>query len=313
MESILIIGGTRYLGFAITRLLARESGYPVCVLNRGRTQAQAALPGGVRHVIGDTGNLKALIATVNDINPTIVIDTILSASALAMLLPALSGGVKRFIHTGSIGVYGDTRYLPAREDDAADPKFPVFREKLAQDEIVLSQARRQGLSATILRISYIFGRGDIPLELWGGRNPEFFQRLQRGEPIPVPGDGHTLLHPGHVEDLAQAFLLCLQRENSVGQVYNIGGERSVTLKHYVNAIGQAMEKEPCVEWGPMDSLMPLLVGQGLADREGLLFLMEHMAVDISKARRELGYQPQISLEEGMRDNIQWMKEKGLLA
>lgn len=309
MSRILVIGGTRFLGLEITRLMAKERPEEVYVLNRGITEA--VLPEGVGRIAADLDDIPGMISTVNSMEPEIVIDTILQSDMLAQLLPALGGRLKRFIHTGSIGVYGDVRYLPAREDDTPRPKFG-FEEKLAQDQVVIEHARKHGLPATSLRMSYIYGRGDVPLELWGGRNPEFFKRLQRGDEFDVPGDGKTLLHPGHVSELARSFLLCLENDACVGQVYNIGGERSVTLSSYLQVICEAMGVEPRVSWKPVEEVIDPLVEEGLADRNGMMFLMEHMSVDVSKAKAELGYSPSISLEEGMKDNIDWMRERGII-
>lgn len=309
MSKILVIGGTRFLGLEITRLMAKERPEDVYVLNRGVTEA--VLPDGVGRIPADLNDIPGLISTLKSMEPEVVIDTILQSDMLAHILPTLGGRLKRFIHTGSIGVYGSTRYLPTREGDEASPQFG-FDEKLAQDEVVLEHARKHGLPATSLRMSYIYGRGDIPLELWGGRNPEFFRRLQKGEEFDVPGDGKTLLHPGHVTDLARPFLLCLENDACVGQAYNIGGERSITLANYLQVICEAMGVEPLVRWKPADEVIDPLVEEGLADRYGMLFLMEHMSVDISKAKAQLGYSPSISLEEGMKDNIDWMRERGII-
>ena len=309
MERILIIGGTRFLGLEITRLMAKKRPEEVYVLNRGVTKAD--LPDGVGRIAADLGDIPAMISTVNSMEPEIVIDTILQSDMLAQILPAINGRLKRFIHTGSIGVYGNVRYLPAREEDTPAPEYG-FEEKLAQDKVVLEHARKHGLPATSLRMSYIYGRGDIPLELWGGRNPEFFRKLQREEEVSLPGNGQALLHPGHVRDLAQSFLLCIENDACVGKIYNIGGGRSITLANYLRVICEAMGVEPRATWEPVEKAIDPLVQEGLANRNGLLFLMEHMSVDISRAKSELGYNPSISLEEGMKDNVEWMREKGII-
>lgn len=310
MNKVLIIGGTRFLGLEITRQLSLIKSMDVYVLNRGVTKS--SLPEKVQRLTCDMNNVSDLISTVNSIKPDVLIDTVLSDAILAQLLPSLGGWLKRFIHTGSIGVYGNSRYLPAREEDVPNPA-PYFRGKLAQDEVVLKYIKEYGLPATILRMSYIFGKGDVPIELWGGRNPEFFRRLQRNEEIMVPGDGKALLHPGHVSDLARSFILCIENDISIGKIYNIGGERSITLTNYLEIISKTIGVEHRVNWRLVDEALPVLVERGFANRNDLLFLMEHMSVDISRAKSELGYKPSISLEDGMKDNINWMREKGLIS
>ncbi|MHB9037004.1 MAG: NAD-dependent epimerase/dehydratase family protein [Armatimonadota bacterium] len=310
MASTLVIGGTRYMGLEITKRLAKDRSERVYVLNRGATKSK--LPDGVERITCDISNIPNMISKVSALSPDVVIDTVLNSPALEQLLQSLGGKLKRFIHTGSIGVYEGAGFLPAREEDEAKPSFSVFKEKLAQDEVVLRHVKQFGLPATVLRVSYIFGRGDVPLELWGGRNPEFYRALQRNEEILVPGDGKTLLHPGHFRDLASSFLLCLENEASIGKVYNIAGDRNVTLEKYLEIIGEALQVKPKVDRRPVSEAATTLVDRGLADMNDLLFAMEHMSVDISKAKSELGYSPAIALEDGMKDNIEWMREEGLI-
>lgn len=310
MAGILIIGGTRFLGREITWLVAGEQPEPVYVLNRGLTKAE--LPDQVRRITCDVGNYADLVAAVTSLEPHIIIDTILDDSALARLLPALGGWLKRFIHTGSIGVYGKTDYLPARESDVPRPAFPSFEQKLAQDQVVMEHVRKHGLPATVLRMSNIYGRGDVPLDLWGGRNPLFLQMLQKGEEIILPGDGKPLLHTGHVSDLASAYLRCLENDAAIGQIYNIGGDRSITLSRWLRVIAGAMGVEPKCRWTPIAEASRVLVDGGLVGEQGLLFLMEHMSVDISKAKAEMGYRPKVDLEEGMAENVSWMRDRGII-
>lgn len=312
MPGVLIIGGTRFLGLEITRLLAAGSHGPVYVLNRGLTSASASLPDRVQRIVCDVGNIPDLVSGVISLEPAIIIDTILNDAALAKLLPSLGGWVKRFIHTGSIGVYGATDYLPARESDVPRPAFPSFRQKLAQDEVVTENVRDHGLPATILRMSNIYGRGDVPLDLWGGRNPKFFRMLISGEEILLPGDGSPLLHTGHVSDLASAYVKCLEKPASIGEVYNIGGDRSITLSNWLQVIATAMGVKPRSKWTPIAKARRILVGGELTSEQGLSFLMNHMSVDISKARAELGYQPEVDLEDGMSENIRWMRDRGII-
>jgi len=310
MRKILIIGGTRYLGLEITRRFAESRQNEVYVLNRGRRQPD--LPSGVQRITCDANNVPQLISIVTDLKPDILADTILGSNALDKLLPRLGGWLKGFIHTGSIGVYGGSGWIPAKEDDLPVPLQPVFREKFAQDEVILRHIKKNGLPATILRMSYIYGRGDVPLELWGGRNPEFFRMLQKEVEIPVPGDGTQLLHPGHVTDLASAFTACLDNNACKGRIYNIAGDRSITVSAYLELIGKALGVTPLVSWRPASEVSGQLVDDGYADINDLQFFMKHMSVDITRAKTELGYNPTVNLEEGLKDNINWMHKEDLI-
>lgn len=145
----------------------------------------------------------------------IVIDTILKDNDLEFAIDALTGRVGHFIHTGSIGVYGDARRIPAPEwlpmaqGDLSEEI--VFNDKIAQDQVLMRAFQEKSFPATILRMSNIYGPGDIPLDGWGGRNPLFFRMILEGKTIPLPENGRALLQPGHVKDLGRAFLHAAKR------------------------------------------------------------------------------------------------------
>ncbi|MBR2904870.1 MAG: NAD(P)-dependent oxidoreductase, partial [Lentisphaeria bacterium] len=157
----------------------------------------------------------------------------------------------------------------------------------------------------ILRMSNVYGRGDVPLDGLGGRDPEYFKRIVRGEVVEVSENGRALLQPGHVEDLGRAFLACAQRPFTIGEVYNIGGDWSLMIKDYVRLIAKIFGTTAKLEFVDRTELRRRY---GHADD----FVCQHMCSDITKAARDLDWRPVINLEAGLRDNFEWMKEVGKL-
>ena len=312
MNNVLIVGGTRFLGLAIAEAFLRKGGFRVCEMNRGTRPGMEGLE---KSFHCDKNDREAFAQVLKDRPWDVIIDTILNDADLEFVIGTLKSDVGHFIHTGSIGVYGDARHIPAPEwlpmSELESDEEVVFNQKLRQDQILLRACVEKRFPASILRMSNVYGRGDIPLDGWGGRNPEYFRKLLRGEVMEVPENGRALLQPGHVADLGRAFLLCAERSESIGQVYNICGETSLMLKDYIRLVAKTLDAPaPVFEFLDRDTLMQR---RPELSRHGLGFVCQHMCSDIRKAEAQLSWRPEIPLEAGLRDNFAWMKEKDLLS
>jgi len=103
--------------------------------------------------------------------------------------------IKSFIHCGSVGVYAPAERLPSLEDDKLELLPAIrFNYKLEQDNVLMDMHRKYSFPAIILCITNVYGAGDIPLDIWGSRNPKYFQRLKDNKPITIPDNGIALLH-----------------------------------------------------------------------------------------------------------------------
>jgi nucleoside-diphosphate-sugar epimerase len=305
---VLVVGGTRFIGPHIIRKL-REAGHQVLALNRGKSPTP--LPPDVLRLTCDKNDRDRFRAALLDAAPDAVVDTCLGADDLEFACAALSGRIRQFVHTGSTGVYTPMRRLPAREEDAIRIVPGItFEDKWTQDQVLLRWRDERGFPATIIRPTNVFGPGAVPLDLWGSRTPAFFQRLADGRPVTLPNDGRTLIQPVDVEDLASAYVLALATKQSIGQVYNVSRWRALTHAEYLSVIMDLLRSRSPVEYLPMEELIRL--HPDAVNVPAFRFHCEHMFADISKAHRELGYDPQVSVEEGMRRSLRWMAEKGQL-
>jgi len=305
---ILVIGGTRFLGRHVVSDLARR-GHRVTVMNRGRNEPHPEAAGAI---VCDKSDRETFGRVLRQQRWDAVIDTVLDDADLAFAVEVLAGRVGHFIHTGSIGVYAPCRRIPACESDplAEHDAIYNFNPKLRQEHVLQRAHLERRFPATILRMSMIYGPGDIPLDGWGGRRKEFFHRLRDGEVIPLPHMGLALIHPGDVRDLARAFGDALKEPRSIGQVYNIAGERALCMRDYVAALAAAMGVEAKLEFTSPEDILRRFP-QWTTPR-GLLFSCEHMCCDVTKARRELRWRPVVPLEVGLAENVAWMRQQGLL-
>jgi len=291
----------------VGRVLA--AGHELSVLNRGKSPAP--IPEGVARITCDKNDREHFRAALIRARADAVIDTCLQADDLEIACEVLSGRTERFIHTGSTGVYTPMQRIPAREDDPIRivPGL-TFEEKWAQDQVLLRWRDGHGFPMTIIRPTNVYGPGAVPLDLWGWRSPAFFQRVADGRPITLPNDGRALIQPVYVEELAQAYVLALATERSIGQVYNVSDERAVTHRGYLAVIMDLLDSTSTVEHLPAEELIRRY-GDGV-NASALRFHCEHMFASITKAGQELGYDHRVSLEEGMRRSLRWMVERGLL-
>lgn len=304
---VLIIGGTRFLGAATARELLKR-GHRVTVLHRGNTPGN--LPIEVRHILCDARDPKAVTPHVVEGRFDAMVDTILSACDLQWYLPLLHQHTGQLVHCGSTGVYAPAPAVPVREDDPTPcpSELGGFGEKLAQDQALMAFYEETKFKVCSLRVSNVFGAGDVPLDLWGGRDPKYYQRVADGKEVWIPNDGRALLQPVHVDDLARGFCAALETDKAGGQIYNLSSERAVTLSHYAELGRELLGSQSPIRCVPMDQIL----ATGKANEAGLRFVCEHMSIDCAKARRDLGYEPRIGVREGLRDSLHWMVRQGLL-
>ena len=170
--------------------------------------------------------------------------------------------------------------------------------------------QEKSFPATVLRMSYIYGPGAIPLDGWGGRDSLFFQMIRDGETVPVTRFGQALLHPGYVEDLGRAFGNVLESPRSVGQIYNIGGFKALEMGSYVELIARELNVEPKIEYTSIEDVLSRFPNN--TNERGLRFASEHMCCSIAKAEQGIDWKPRTTLTAGLKQNITWMKQHSIV-
>lgn len=232
-----------------------------------------------------------------------------------LLEASARAGVKRFVHCSTVGVQGDIRNPPAKEEDPYAPG-DYYQDSKRDGEILALEFHRQGkLPVSVVRPTGIYGPGD-------DRFLKLFRTIQKRRFFMI-GSGEVLYHLTYIEDLVSGFLLAARRDEAIGEVFTIGGAEAVTLNRLVaqiaKTLGVPVNRLRIPVWpvwlaGLLCELIcrPLRLDPPLYRRRVDFFVKER-AFDISKARRLLGYEPRVPVEEGLRRTARWYREQGLLS
>jgi UDP-glucuronate 4-epimerase len=192
----------------------------------------------------------------------------------------------RFVYASSSSVYGDRPDAPFRETDPVDlPISPYAATKKACELIAFTYHHLHGLPVTGLRFFTAYGprnRPDLAIA-------KFTRLIDRGEPVPIFGDGTTRRDYTFVADIVEGIVRAVDRCTG-HHLYNLGNSDPIELMHLVNAIATALGKTPIIQHLPEQ---PGDVRQTYAD--------------ISRAANELGYVPKTSIGEGLARYVAWYR------
>ncbi len=204
-----------------------------------------------------------------------------------LLEAARRAGVKKAIMASSSSVYGVNSKVPFAE---ADPIFqaisPYAASKLACEALGHVYHHVYGFDVVMLRFFTVYGprqRPDLAIH-------KFARLIDAGKSIPVFGDGSTARDYTYITDILDGVLACTQKEFGY-QIYNLGESQTVTLARLIELLEAALEKRAVIDRQPLQpGDVPLT------------------CADISKARSDLGYHPQVKIEKGIPLFVNWFKQ-----
>ena len=187
--------------------------------------------------------------------------------------------VDRFVYISSSMIYGDFEEIPAPEDHPKRPKDIYGGTKYAGEVLVETYGRRYEIPYSIVRPSAVYGPYDVNRRV----SQIFIENALLGKPITLYGGGHQALDFTFVEDAAEGIIKVMFHEKAVGNAFNITYGHGYTLREFSDILGKHIE-----------SLEVKIV-----DEEDV-FRPKRGALSIEKARNMVGYNPQVSLEEGIQ-------------
>jgi dihydroflavonol-4-reductase len=227
---------------------------------------------------------------------------------------ALRHGVERLVHTSTVGVHGHIAHAPADEDAPYSPGDIYQETKAEADRLALALHRERGLPVAIVRPGAIYGPGETRLL-------KLFRAIAHSR-YAIVGTGRTFYHPVFIDDLVQGFLLALDHPRAVGEAFIIAGPRYVSQRELADTVARHTGGRV---WPFRIPATPLIVAGSLCEalcvplgiepplhRRRMEFWVKSRAFSTDKARRILGYAPEVDWDEGVRRTAAAYREAGWL-
>ena len=200
-----------------------------------------------------------------------------------LLDQARRANVRRVVYAASSSAYGNSTWLSKRESDPIAPLSPYAAAKVAGEQYCLSFFHSYGLETVCLRYFNVFGPRQNPNGPYAAVIPKFIAQMRSGERPVIFGDGGQSRDFTYVDNVVHANLLAAKAPPSAaGNVYNVATGKSCLLLRIVEMLNRLLKSDLRPEF------QPPRVGD-----------VRDSLADISKAQRELGYEPKVTLEEGL--------------
>lgn len=300
----LVTGGAGFIGSHLVDALAR-AGESVRVLDRvvaGARSTPSGFPAGIEVVEADIRDAALVREATREIDvvfhlaaeasvPRSVSDPVTCydvnvAGTLNVLVAARDAGCRRVVFASSSAVYGDDPALPKRETMTPRPTSPYASSKLAGEDLCAVFRRAYGLETVALRFFNVYGPRQDPNGPYAAVIPRFIDAVRAGESPVLYGDGEQTRDFVHVDDVARALALAATTPGLPGGPYNVASGDSITLNQLVAVLGTVFGRAVPIRHEP--------------ERPGDI---RHSAADVSAIRDALGFEPTITLEEGLARTV----------
>ena len=299
-----IVGGTGNISQSIVQALL-EQGHEVVCFNRGQ---KIKAPKGVRLIEGDRRNRDDFEHKMQAEKFDAAIDMIcFNAEDAASSIRAFRG-VGWFVQTSTVCTYGiKYDYFPSDETHPLRPTTEYGRNKVAADDVYLEAYHREKFPIVIIKPSTTYGpvQGMLRQICW---DFSWIDRVKKGKPIVICGDGFALHQHMHVDDIAKAFVGVIGKEHTIGQVYNAVNCGYITWADYHHLAGKILGREVELVGVPFGDLKRLKVpNSGILEDEfayNAYYSSEKLFRDVPE------FHPQISLEQGMSQVFEVMEREG---
>ena len=306
---ILIVGGTGLISTAITRLLVARSD-DVTLYNRGVTESQLA--GSPKRIQGDRTEYAAFESQMAKAGSfDCVIDMVCYKPEEAeSAIRAFKGRIGQYIFCSTVDVYTKpARHYPVREGAERQParSFPYAFNKAACERVLETAHQRGDLPVTMIRPAHTYGEGGGLIHTLGWQT-YYLDRVRKGKPIIVHGDGTSFWATCHRDDVGRAFVGAVGNEKTFGKAYHVAGEQPMTWDAYHQGVAEAMgAPQPTLVHIPTALL-------GKVAPQAAEWCVENFhfnnVFDNTTAKTDLGFQQTIPWVAGVHRTVAWLDEHG---
>ena len=307
METVLVTGGAGFIGSHLCEALLRD-GRHVRVLDDLSTGFRANLPPEVEFIEADIGDAEAVAHAVEGVGACFHLAAIASVERGARdwlgthrvnltgtvgLLDAIRGRRISFVYASSAAVYGDSQDLPLAEIVAARPLSAYGADKYGCELHASVGARVHGIPTTGLRFFNVYGPRQDPRSPYSGVISIFCDRILRGAPVEIYGDGRQTRDFIYVQDVVQALMRAKDRPSLEPRVFNVCSGRPTSVLELAGTIAGLAGAAPDLRFQPA--------------RAGEI---RHSVGSPARAAEALGLGAPTNLRDGLRDVLAWMGGAG---
>jgi UDP-glucose 4-epimerase len=305
LSKVLVTGGAGFIGSNLVRELL-ERGDDVRVLDNFSTGNRRNIEGlDIEVVEGELRSYERVHNAVRGVEtvfhlgalgsvPRSVQDPLTSSAVnvegtLNVLLAARDEGIRRVVYTSSSSIYGVSNPLPLNETMPPDPISPYGVAKLAAERYCVSFSRVYDLETVVLRYFNVFGPRQDPTSQYAAVVPLFITAIDAGEPVTIFGDGEQSRDFTFVANVVAATAAAGAAAKANGQIMNVAAAAPASVNALADTIGSILGKPVDKRYEP--------------ERAGDI---RDSWADISEAKRLLGFEPQVSFEEGLRRTMDFL-------
>jgi UDP-glucose 4-epimerase len=305
-NSLLVTGGAGFIGSHVTEELV-DAGYEITVLDsfvtgsrenvshldievvEGDVREEATLSrvlpkmDGIFHLAAHIGNVKSIENPFTDAEVN-------AEGTLQLLESAREHDVTNFVYSSSAAIYGEVEYTPVDEVHPVDPDSPYGVTKLTGEKYAMCYGRLYDIAVVALRYFNVYGTNQYYDE-YGNVIPIWTKRLLNDEPLIIYGDGKQTRDFVNVRDVAHANRLAYESDVE-GEAYAIGTGKATRIGNLARLSLEISGRTVPINYEP--------------PRDGEV---RHSVADISKAERELGFDPTVPINEGLAEYLSWMETK----
>jgi len=312
MSRHVVTGGAGFIGSALVRGLLGESIGPVSVIDNfltGREENLTEARAGIELHRADIRDYQALAPLVRGAEVVFHLAAIPSVprsisepvpshevnidGTFQVLRACVEGGVRRLVYAASSSAYGDTDVLPKVETMLPRPRSPYAAQKLLGEYYAAVFHGCFGLETVALRFFNVYGPRQDPSSPYSGVISVFMKALLERRAPTIYGDGEQSRDFTYVEDAVDLCLKAARAPGAAGRLYNGG----TGCRHTVNQVWELLQQLEGFSIAPVYG--PPRPGD-----------VRHSQADVSAARRDLGYAPRFTLEEGLRRTLEWYRTVG---
>jgi UDP-glucose 4-epimerase len=311
MPTYLVTGGAGFIGSHLVEALVRRGG-TVRVLDSfatGKAENLVAVADEIELMAGDVTDEAAVARAVagcdvvfhqaalasvpRSVEAPLASHAACATSTLVVLHEARKAGVRRVVYAASSSAYGNQPQPHKRETDLPSPLSPYAAAKLAGEMYCEAFWHSYGFEAVALRYFNVFGPRQDPSGPYAAVIPLFIQALLAGRQPVIYGDGGQTRDFAFVENVVQANLMAAEANGAGGKVFNVGCGTAISLLDLLRELNSILGT----------NVQPIFQPPRAGDVRDSL-------ADISRARQVLGYEPKVSLAEGLRRTVEFYRGAG---